>query len=115
MEPRLRTLSPAVSSICQSRLVLTSSCKLFSVLQKQGAFAEYAVTDTKAVARLPPGVSFEDAAGLPVAAMTALQGLIKGGLAFPNGHGRVLVQAASGGVGHYAVQVRQLIKRQSGN
>lgn len=78
---------------------------VLSSQQRQGAFTEYAVIDTKTIARLPSGVSFEDAAGLPVAAMTALQGLIKGGLSFPKGTGRVLVQAASGGVGHYAVQV----------
>ncbi len=82
-----------------------SATSLSFFLQTQGAFAEYAVVNTKALARLPESVSFEDASGLPVAAMTALQGLIKGGLTFPKGTGRVLVQAASGGVGHYAVQV----------
>ncbi|GAQ88613.1 Oxidoreductase [Klebsormidium nitens] len=74
-------------------------------MTKQGALAEYAAVDTKAaIAKLPPEVSFEQAAGLPVAARTVLQGLTKAG-AFPKSNGRVLVLGGSGGVGHYAVQV----------
>ncbi|MFZ5475418.1 MAG: NAD(P)-dependent alcohol dehydrogenase [Myxococcota bacterium] len=63
-----------------------------------GAYAEYAVTD--AWAPIPEGVEWGEAAGLPLAGMTALQGLrgVREGA-------RVLVVGASGGVGHLAVQI----------
>jgi NADPH:quinone reductase-like Zn-dependent oxidoreductase len=67
-----------------------------------GAFAEYvAVPQTRLVAR-PAGLSFEQAAAVPLAAVTALQGLRAGGIA-PRQH--VLVVGASGGVGTFAVQI----------
>ena len=68
---------------------------------RDGAFAEYVCA--KSVARKPAGVSFEAAAGVPVAGLTALQGL--------RDHGRlereqsVLINGASGGVGTLAVQI----------
>ncbi len=68
-----------------------------------GGFAEYALTKEKNLALKPAYVSFEDVAAVPVAALTALQGLrdhgqIKAGQ-------KVLVNGASGGVGTYAVQI----------
>jgi len=69
-----------------------------------GAFAEYACArEGGSVARKPAGVTFEDAAALPVAAVTALQGLRDHGKLQAGQH--VLVNGASGGVGHYAVQL----------
>jgi NADPH:quinone reductase-like Zn-dependent oxidoreductase len=67
------------------------------------AFAEYVVGKEERFAKKPPTLSFEEAAGLPVAGMTALQGLrdkgqIKAGQ-------KVLITGASGGVGHLAVQI----------
>lgn len=68
-----------------------------------GAFAEHVRAKASSVARKPEGVSFEDAAAVPMAALTALQGLRdKGGL--QQGH-RVLINGASGGVGTLAVQI----------
>jgi NADPH:quinone reductase-like Zn-dependent oxidoreductase len=68
-----------------------------------GAFAEYACTSTSRVVSKPDSVTFEQAASLPVAALTALQGLRDKGNIQP-GH-RVLINGASGGVGTFAVQI----------
>ena len=68
-----------------------------------GAFAEYAAVPTKGLAPMPAGASFEEAAALPVAALTALQGLRDVGKIAAGK--RVLVNGASGGVGTYAVQI----------
>jgi NADPH:quinone reductase-like Zn-dependent oxidoreductase len=69
---------------------------------RTGAFAEY-VCVRKAVARKPANITFEEAAGVPIAAITALQGLRdKGRLRAGQ---KVLINGASGGVGTYAVQI----------
>jgi len=68
-----------------------------------GGFAEYVATTEDVVAHKPAGLSFEEAAAVPMAAVTALQGLRRFG---PVGPGQsVLVNGASGGVGHFAVQI----------
>ena len=68
-----------------------------------GAFAQYALaTETKLV-RKPANLSFEQAAAVPVSALTALQGLRdKGGVRAGES---VLINGASGGVGTFAVQI----------
>ena len=68
-----------------------------------GAFAEYACAPARLVERLPSGLDFEEAAAIPLAGGTALQGVRDVGDVRP-GH-RVLVLGASGGVGTFAVQV----------
>jgi NADPH:quinone reductase-like Zn-dependent oxidoreductase len=68
-----------------------------------GAYAEYAVVGEAAAARQPEALSPEEAAAVPLAALTALQALrIR---AQPRPGERVLVLGASGGVGHFAVQI----------
>jgi NADPH:quinone reductase len=67
-----------------------------------GAFAERCAVDPTALAPLPPTVDPAHAAAVPVAGLAALQALRAGGLASGK---RVLVTGASGGVGHFAVQV----------
>ena len=68
-----------------------------------GSFAEYAVAREVRLATKPPNVSFEEAAAVPVAALTALQCLRdKGGI---KGGEEVLINGASGGVGTFAVQI----------
>ena len=65
-------------------------------------WAEHAVMNVDKATHVPDGVSFGAAAALPVAGVTAVQGLRLGAV----GDGdRVLVNGASGGVGHYAVQL----------
>jgi NADPH:quinone reductase-like Zn-dependent oxidoreductase len=71
---------------------------------KLGAFAEYvSVREDRAIAAKPGNVSFEQAAAVPIAALTALQALrdkghVKAGQ-------KVLINGASGGVGTFAVQI----------
>jgi NADPH2:quinone reductase len=67
-----------------------------------GAWAERAAVPTENLAELPGGVAFEAAATLPVAGLTALRALEVGGFVLGR---RVLVTGASGGVGHFAVQL----------
>jgi NADPH:quinone reductase-like Zn-dependent oxidoreductase len=68
-----------------------------------GAWAEHVVASAAKLARKPAAVAFEDAAGTPVAALTALQGLRDKADVGPAT--KVLVNGASGGVGTYAVQL----------
>jgi NADPH:quinone reductase-like Zn-dependent oxidoreductase len=68
-----------------------------------GGFAEYACATQDAITLKPPGATYDDAAAVPQAACTALQGLRDaGGIA--SGH-QVLVNGASGGIGTFAVQI----------
>jgi NADPH2:quinone reductase len=67
-----------------------------------GAWAERVCVATDAVAALPDGVSDAQAATLPVAGLTALHALRQGGLLLGR---KVLVDGATGGVGHLAVQL----------
>ena len=69
----------------------------------RGAFAEYVCAIEDKLAPKPANISFEDAAAVPVAALTALQGLRDKGR-IQRGH-KVLVDGASGGVGTFAVQI----------
>jgi NADPH:quinone reductase-like Zn-dependent oxidoreductase len=69
----------------------------------RGAFAEYACTIEDKLAMKPANISFEDAAAVPVAAITALQGLRDKGR-MQRGQ-KVLVDGASGGVGTFAIQI----------
>ena len=70
---------------------------------RTGAFAEYLAVAANRVALKPANVTFEQAASVPVAAITALQGLRDGGKVQPGQ--KVLINGASGGVGTFAVQI----------
>jgi len=72
----------------------------------KGSFAEYALARESYLALKPARTSFEDAAALPIAALTALQGLRDAG-GIRSGQ-RVLIQGASGGVGTFAVQLAKV-------
>jgi NADPH:quinone reductase-like Zn-dependent oxidoreductase len=74
-------------------------------LMNAGAWAELAAVRSDWLAELPEGVSFEQAAALPVAALTALRALEHGGFVLGK---RVLVTGASGGVGRFATQLAKL-------
>jgi NADPH:quinone reductase-like Zn-dependent oxidoreductase len=69
----------------------------------RGSFAEYVCAIEDKLALKPVNSSFEDAAAVPIAAITALQGLRNRGR-IQRGH-KVLVDGASGGVGTFAVQI----------
>ena len=71
---------------------------------RTGALAEYvAVREDRTLALKPSNLSFEQAAAIPVAAITALQGLRDKGRLQPGQ--KVLINGASGGVGTFAVQI----------
>ncbi|RZR84362.1 hypothetical protein BHM03_00011185 [Ensete ventricosum] len=89
-----------------SRLLLS----LCIYCQKAGGLAEYAVAPVNGTVHIPPEVSAADAAGLPIAACSALQAMRYATTKF-DGTGdpaNVLVTAASGGVGTFAVQLAKL-------
>lgn len=71
-----------------------------------GGYAEYAVTDPNLLAMKPAAVSFEEAAALPIAGLTAYQSIHEQ-LKLEKGQS-ILIQAASGGVGHLAVQFAKI-------
>jgi NADPH:quinone reductase-like Zn-dependent oxidoreductase len=68
-----------------------------------GGFAEYVCAREKTLELKPDNVSFEEAAAVPLAALTALQGLRDEGQIEPGEE--VLIHGASGGVGTFAVQI----------
>jgi len=68
-----------------------------------GGYAEYVSIDAKHVALKPKNLSFEEAASIPIAGLTAWQALRKKGNITRGS--RVLINGASGGVGTFAVQI----------
>src|ERR1700682_1481725 len=71
----------------------------------EGAWAERVAVPSNALAELPDKVTFSQAATFPVAGLTALHALAKGGLVLGR---RVLVTGATGGVAGFAVQLARL-------
>jgi NADPH:quinone reductase-like Zn-dependent oxidoreductase len=69
----------------------------------KGAFAEYTCTAESALVKKPENLTFEQAASVPIAAYTALQGLRDKGKVQPGQ--KVLIHGASGGVGTFAIQI----------
>jgi len=69
----------------------------------KGAFAEYACASETKLAPKPESVSFEHAAAMPIAGLTALQGLRDKGHLQPGQ--KVLINGAAGGIGTFAVQI----------
>jgi NADPH:quinone reductase-like Zn-dependent oxidoreductase len=68
----------------------------------RGALAQYACTPERALVMKSPNVSFEQAASIPLAGLTALQGLRQGKIQPGQ---KVLINGATGGVGTFAVQI----------
>jgi NADPH:quinone reductase-like Zn-dependent oxidoreductase len=69
----------------------------------RGSLAEYACASESALAAKPANASFEQAAAIPLAGLTALQGLRNAGRIQPGQ--RVLINGAAGGIGTFAVQI----------
>lgn len=69
----------------------------------RGTFAEYVCADENTITLKPVNLTFEQAAAVPLAALTALQGLRDNGNIQPGQ--KVLINGASGGVGTFAVQI----------
>jgi len=75
---------------------------------RNGAFAEFVVVpEDRAIALKPESVTFEQAASVPIAALTALQALRDSGQMQPGD--KVLINGASGGVGTFAVQIAKAL------
>ncbi len=74
-----------------------------------GAHAERAVVGASVIDRIPAGLGFEEAASLPLVAMTALQGLRQAAVKAGD---RVLINGAAGGVGCAAVQIARAMGAQ---
>lgn len=75
-------------------------------LSKQGGFAEYAVTAAHSAAKLPEGLSYEEAAALPCAGLTAYQALYRK-INIKNMKS-IIVHGGAGGVGGFAIQLAKL-------
>ena len=75
-----------------------------------GALADYACASERTLARKPDSLTFEQAASLPIAGLTALQSLCGRAKVKP-GH-KVLINGASGGVGTFAVQIAKSLGAQ---
>ncbi|HTJ59239.1 MAG TPA: NADP-dependent oxidoreductase [Devosiaceae bacterium] len=76
---------------------------VFALLGRdRGAYAQYVIVTPDEVARMPPSLSYVEAAAVPLAGLTAWQGLFDHG-DLQSGQ-RVLIHGGAGGVGHLAVQ-----------
>lgn len=73
-----------------------------TIFRKSGALAELISIPQKYVRLIPEGMSFDEAASLPIAALTALNGLRKCSVTVGT---RVLINGSTGGVGHFAIQI----------
>jgi NADPH:quinone reductase len=79
--------------------------RVVALMAGSGGWAEKVAVPTENLAALPDGITFEEAATLPVAGLTALMTLEKRGSLLGR---RVLVTGASGGVGMFATQLARL-------
>jgi NADPH:quinone reductase-like Zn-dependent oxidoreductase len=79
-----------------------AGARVVGVSLRNAAWAEYVAAPTRLVAEIPDQVSFAAASALPVAGLTALAAIEKGGLVLGKS---VLVTGASGGVGRFACQL----------
>jgi NADPH:quinone reductase-like Zn-dependent oxidoreductase len=79
---------------------------ILPAVRSMGAFAEYACAPEKTTYLKSRKISFEEAACIPIAGLTALQALRdKGQISYGK---KVLINGASGGVGHFAVQIAKI-------
>jgi len=80
---------------------------ILPAIKSMGAFAEYAYAPEKTTFLKSQTISFEEAACLPIAGLTAFQALRDKGRIMPGQ--KVLINGASGGVGHFAVQIAKIL------
>jgi NADPH:quinone reductase-like Zn-dependent oxidoreductase len=101
-----RDFAGTVEAVGKDVTDLRPGDEVFGGKKGGGSFAEYVGVPTD-VAHKPAGLTFEEAAAVPVAALTALQGLRDHGQLQPGQ--KVLVNGASGGVGTFAVQIAKAL------
>jgi len=80
---------------------------VFAPIDKQGVYAEFLAVDADLVVSKPKTLTMNESAGVPLAAVTAWQGLVEEGK-LTEGQ-RVLILGASGGVGGFAVQIAKAL------
>jgi NADPH:quinone reductase-like Zn-dependent oxidoreductase len=97
-----RDVAGQVEAVGRNVMQLQPGDEVFGV-SIRGTFAEYVCADEKKLALKPPNLTFEQAAAVPVAAITSLQGLRDKGRIQPGQ--KVLINGAAGGVGTFAVQI----------
>ncbi|MGI5160505.1 NADP-dependent oxidoreductase [Microbispora sp. CA-102843] len=95
----VETAGPGVSAFSPGDEVLG----LIGFPAAGNAYADYVLASPNEIVRRPAGLTVEEAAGLPLAGLTAWQALV--GIARVKEGDRVLVHRAAGGVGHLAVQI----------
>lgn len=102
-------VSGVIEAVGKDVLIFKAGDEVFGCIGFPGlgkTYAEFAVADPKLLTPKPPGISFEEAAAVPMVALTAYQA-INEHLKVAEGE-RVLIQAAAGGVGHLAVQFAKM-------
>jgi NADPH:quinone reductase-like Zn-dependent oxidoreductase len=105
-DPRVgHDVAGQVESVGKNVSAFKEGDEVFGVAR--GAFAEYACNSEAAFAVKPGNATFEQAAAVPVAGLTALQGLRKKGKV-QRGQ-KVLINGAAGGVGTFAVQIAKVL------
>ena len=101
-DPRLGAdVAGTVEAVGKNVTRLKLGDEVFGVCR--GAFAEYACASESKLVDKPENITFEQAASVPIAALTALQALRDKGQLQPGQ--KVLINGASGGVGTFAVQI----------
>lgn len=80
---------------------------VFAMVGADGSYADYALVKASHVAAVPPKLDFTTAASIPLAAQTAWQALFDHGAL--EAEQSVLIHGASGGVGHFAVQLAKSV------
>ena len=95
-----------VRSVPEGVVHLAPGDKVYGVVSvlfgRQGTLAELVVADVSRVSKIPDGLSFPEAASLPIAALTALTGMRQCGVKAGTS---LLINGSTGGVGHFAVQM----------
>lgn len=95
----IRETGSGVTAFQPGQRVYGSRSILFD---RHGALAELRAVDQDRIREIPGGMSFNEAASLPIAALTALNGLRKCGVTKDS---EVLINGGTGGVGHFATQI----------
>lgn len=80
---------------------------VFALLQNARGYAEFVAVNIELLAHKPGHITFEEAAAAPMAGLTAWQPLVHG-MNIKKGN-KILIHGASGGVGHYAVQIAKYL------
>jgi len=84
--------------------------RIVSRSRHAGTLAEFCIVDEDVSANLPENISFNDAAALPLAGQTALQALVRGGLAEGQ---TIFISGGAGGVGTYTIQLAKHVFKAS--